>query len=115
MRKCETRDFLDSIVIISKILSKPTGFARNKFPQWRDFIENVFKEEELRYVINKKGEVHYFIDEDFEKTYQSTILALRVLPHIQPKLAMKPSTHLMNPITSIKTEQKLIREIAPLI
>lgn len=101
LKKCETRDFLDSIVIISKILSKPIGFARNKFPQWRDFIENVFKEEELRYVINKKGEVHYFIDEDFEKTYQSTILALN---NSQYKLAEEAYRKAIKNLTSLNQD-----------
>jgi len=65
IEKCDIRDLLDSITLIIQYLQN-AGRTRLA-DQWHQFVTRVFKEENVGYRLDKKGGVHFFIDEEFER------------------------------------------------
>ena len=72
-KKNELRDVLDSITLIYTVLKKDYG-SDNK--EWMNFVERVFKEENLGYKLDSKCVVHYFVDEEFERNRFSALSVL---------------------------------------
>ena len=69
--KAEMRDVLDTITLAYKLLVE-TGQATTA-KTWRTFVARVLHEEGLGYVINERGAIRKFIDEEFERARASTI------------------------------------------
>ncbi len=67
----EIRDVLDSITVITEAV-KGEGIAR----RWLDFVEKIFREENLEYTVDQAGIVHFFIDKEFEENKLSTLACL---------------------------------------
>lgn len=68
----ELRDILDSITIISNYFEK----FGNSSIKWNEFVSKVFRDENLGYRLDKKGGVHFYIDEEFERNRFSTLLMI---------------------------------------
>ena len=68
----ELRDVLDSITLIHRVLEVHVAVA----VRWKNFVERVFKEENLGYRLDSKCGVHYFVDEEFERNRFSTLSLL---------------------------------------
>ena len=79
---CEIRDLLDSITIIFQYyhLGKVN---KHKAPQWHAFVSKVFKEENLGYILDDLGGVHFFQDEEFERNRNATISGLSDQPAVK--------------------------------
>jgi len=48
----------------------------DKHDKWKDFVSKVLREENLGYILDKKGGVHFYIDEEFERNRFSTLLMI---------------------------------------
>lgn len=73
-KKNETRDVLDAITLIYRILS-PSGPSQSS-EQWKQFVSRVMKEENLGYQLDTKCGIHYLVDEEFERNRFSTLSVL---------------------------------------
>ena len=73
-QKAEIRDILDSITLIYNLLTEKRYL--NKVSEWLQFVERVFREENLGYTVDSKGIVHFFVDEEFERNRFATISCL---------------------------------------
>lgn len=85
----ELRDILDSITLIYnavKAQRKP-----DLAEQWRSFVEQALKEENLCYRIDKKAVVHYLVDEEFERSRISVLKALENQRYAGIKAAFEDS------------------------
>jgi hypothetical protein len=69
----ELRDVLDAITLIYSGI--PNDYSHND-KKWKDFVERVFKEENLGYKLDSKCGVHYFVDEEFERNRFSALSIL---------------------------------------
>jgi hypothetical protein len=69
----ELRDVLDAITLTHQTLDP---IHRGVAKEWKDFIDRVFREENLGYRLDLKCGVHYFIDEEFERNRVSTLTVL---------------------------------------
>lgn len=77
IEKSETRDVLDAITIIYRVLrgrGLPTSVKCAE--DWRLFVSRVLSEENLGYKLDSKCGVHYFVDEEFERNRFSTLSIL---------------------------------------
>lgn len=72
---CELRDFLDFITLTTKCLLG-NGLAKTA-SAWIAEVSRIFQEENLRYRIDARGGVHFFIDEEFERSRTATVSALQ--------------------------------------
>ena len=78
--RSELRDLLDAITLIRHELVRRK--RKDLADRWVYFVERVFDEENLGYRVDDGGGVHYFIDEEFER---SRVAALHCLAN--PKYA----------------------------
>jgi len=69
----DLRDVLDSITLIYTAIRED---YRHNDTEWMNFVERVFKEENLGYKLDSKCAVHYFVDEEFERNRFSALSAL---------------------------------------
>lgn len=74
--EAEPRDVLNSITHIFKYLSSRPTHYRVKHTDWKKFVERVFIEENLGYILDEKAGVHFFIDKEFEKNRVSALSCL---------------------------------------
>lgn len=74
LRKCELRDLLDSVTLIYFSLNS-VGLT-NLSNGWRDFVKRVLYEENLGYRIDSECGVHYFVDEEFERSRVASLSCL---------------------------------------
>jgi hypothetical protein len=74
IEKSDIRDLLDSITLIFQYLQN-SGRTRLA-DQWHQFVTRVFKEENVGYRLDKKGGVHFYIDEEFERNKLSLVAGL---------------------------------------
>ncbi|HEX5775709.1 MAG TPA: hypothetical protein VFX95_03415 [Caulobacteraceae bacterium] len=70
--KLTTVEFLDTVTIVTKLLSSEYSFA----PEWRSFVDRVFDEENLAYEVDDEGGVHYKVDREFTANLKSTLQGL---------------------------------------
>jgi hypothetical protein len=77
IEKSETRDVLDAITIIYRVLIG-SGVPRQvkRAEDWRSFVSRVLREENFGYKLDSKCGVHYFVDEEFERNRFSTLSIL---------------------------------------
>lgn len=80
--EAELRDVLDFITHIFKYLSSRPAHYRVKHTDWKKFVERVFIEENLGYILDEKAGVHFFVDEEFERNRVSALSCLE-----EPKYA----------------------------
>ena len=81
IEKCDIRDLLDSITLIFQYLMNSARFSSAE--QWHQFVTRVFKEENVGYGLDKKGGVHFFIDEEHERNKLSLIAGLGKQPAVK--------------------------------
>ena len=74
VRKSEVRDLLDFITLVSQNLQSDNQSAARQV--FTDFIERAMREEGLGYRIDQAGGVHFYIDEEFERSRVSILLGL---------------------------------------
>lgn len=72
LEQWETRDVLDFITIVYEHLESDPESADH----WVNFVQRVLTEENIAYEVDKKGGVHYVIDEEFERNTTSTVAGL---------------------------------------
>lgn len=72
-KKNELRDVLDSITLIYSGINDDYSHNNKK---WKEFVERVFKEENLGYKLDSECVVHYFVDEEFERNRFSALSVL---------------------------------------
>jgi hypothetical protein len=68
----ELRDVLDSITLIWRVLNSARALTSTA-ALWHQFVQRAFREENLGYRLDENGGVHFYIDQEFEKTRQSCI------------------------------------------
>ena len=101
----ETADFLSAITVWYRCTSE----YGNQRLQLLAFLRLVFKEEQLRYRIDDDCGVHFFVDEEFERSVQSTLAGLG-----QPKFrgAKEALEHGLNYLGAAQQSGKrLVREV----
>ena len=69
----ELRDVLDSVTLIYTAIKE--NYSHND-KEWMNFVERVFKEENLGYKLDSECVVHYFVDEEFERNRFSALSVL---------------------------------------
>lgn len=69
---CALRDLLDSITIIGYFASR-----RNDLGAWVKHVENIFREENLRYRLDNSAGVHFAVDGEFAHNHECSLAALR--------------------------------------
>lgn len=79
---CEIRDLLDSVTIIFQHYHLGS-VNKHKGPQWHAFVSKVFKEENIGYQLDDLGGVHFFQDEEFERSRKATIAGLVNQPAVK--------------------------------
>ena len=81
IKECAIRDLLDSITLIFQCVEHhaPSAVAE----RWFEFVTRVFKEENMGYRLDKKGGVHFYIDEEFERNRSSLIAGLGTRPAVK--------------------------------
>ncbi len=67
---CSINDFLDCISVIDSVLTDTTK------KDWIEFVERVFREENMPYTLGSDGVVHLYVDEEFSNSYEATISLL---------------------------------------
>jgi hypothetical protein len=74
IKRISINDLLDSITIMyqSFVVGTNPHFAR----EFHNFVARAFREENVGYRIDEKGGVHFYADEDFERSRTSTISGL---------------------------------------
>lgn len=83
IEKCDIRDLLDSITLIFQYISNHRTTLAN---HWHQLVTRVFKEENVGYRLDKKGGVHFFVDEHFERNRLSLIAGLGKHPAVKEAL-----------------------------
>lgn len=79
-RNCELRDLLDTITIIFQYCR--SNRLIKSANDWHEFVSKVFREENLGYQLDSTGGVHYFVDEEFERTRHSLVKGLSLKPTV---------------------------------
>lgn len=79
---CDIRDLLDSITIIFQYYHSGR-VNKHKAPHWHAFVSRVFKEENLGYQLDELGGVHFFQDEEFERSRNATLAGLSNQPAVK--------------------------------
>ncbi len=79
---CEIRDLLDSITIIYQNYHINRQF-NSKALRWHSFVSRVFKEENLGYRLDELGGVHFYQDEEFERSRNATISGISNHPAVR--------------------------------
>ena len=74
LQSCELRDFLDFITIVAARLLSQGAYTAEV---WLDGVAEIFREENVRYRLDRAGGVHFAIDGEYERNQASTIGALR--------------------------------------
>jgi len=74
-RDVQLRDLLDSITIIYRVVSRSVVNNHQAEP-FREFVERALREENLGYSVDARGGVHFFVDEQFERSRVSLIAGL---------------------------------------
>jgi hypothetical protein len=74
IRKSEVRDLLDGITIIFREI-QATDKARVQ-AGFRAEVERMMREENLSYRVDEAGGVHFYVDEEFERSRNATIIGL---------------------------------------
>ncbi len=72
--KNQIRDVLDSITLIYKYCAENNNLLVAN--EWKNFVSNVFEEENVGYRLDEKCGVHFFIDEEFERNKSAVIACL---------------------------------------
>jgi hypothetical protein len=80
IEKCDICDLLDSITLIFQYLQ---GTEIGIAGKWHMFVTRVFKEENVGYRLDKKGGVHFFIDQEFEHNKSALLAGLSSQPAVQ--------------------------------
>jgi len=76
-KKRELRDVLDAITLIYQYFKEIRRYRLDEnYKNWLDFVQRTFKEESLGYRVDDGGGVHFFIDEEFERSRAATISCL---------------------------------------
>lgn len=73
-KNSELRDVLDSITIIHQTLTSEGAFRLAE--EWQGFVSRSLQEENVGYRLDARCGVHYFVDEEFERSRASTLAAL---------------------------------------
>lgn len=68
LEKAKIIDVLDSITII---------YQQTKSDDWKEFVENAFREEGLNYTLDEKCGVHPYVDAEFQQNKSSTLRCLQ--------------------------------------
>lgn len=79
-KKAQIRDVLDSITVIFQYFIYKTEKTRGQ--SWLNFVARVMREENIGYRIDSKGGVHFFIDEEFERSRAAVIAGLSSVNHL---------------------------------
>jgi hypothetical protein len=74
LKKAELRDLLDAITLI--FLSIDGNDKINAQQRFRSEVERMMREENLSYRMDEAGGVHYYVDEEFERSRNATIVGL---------------------------------------
>jgi hypothetical protein len=72
----ELQDVLDAITIIRGRIKSSVIISVSPREEWGQFVQRVFKEENLGYRLDEKCGVHPFIDEEFERSRISVLSCL---------------------------------------
>jgi hypothetical protein len=72
---CELRDLLDSITIWYRSLQSSPIYDDNA-RKYLEFVTRAFREERLSFRVDTSGGVHYFVDEEFERSKTSVLAGL---------------------------------------
>lgn len=91
----ELRDILDTVTVIWRELGGRSN--QNAAIYWLAFVKQVFEEENLRYRVDAEGGVHFFVDEEFERSNVATIVALQNPPFNAVSNAFQQSLDYLNP------------------
>ncbi len=70
--KCEVRDFLDTITLVSDALSQD----EHRRSYWIESTQEIFREENLAYRVGEDGIVRPLVDEEFDLNQSATLKAL---------------------------------------
>ncbi|MDM7860560.1 hypothetical protein QTP81_08125 [Alteromonas sp. ASW11-36] len=79
---CDIRDLLDSVTIVFQHYHFGTVNS-HKASKWHAFVSRVFSEESLGYRLDDLGGVHFFQDEEFERSRNATLAGLDSQPAIK--------------------------------
>ncbi|PSD33452.1 hypothetical protein C7E17_02490 [Stenotrophomonas maltophilia] len=93
---------LSSITLIWRYLkasdrqrvTKPDGSIGYIFPKataWRDFVNRALREENVGYISDSEGGVHFFVDEEFERNRASALACLANPRHAAVRTAFEQS------------------------
>jgi hypothetical protein len=88
LNESQLPDVLDSITLIWIFLNR---ISPTIAPSWKNFVECVFKEENLGYKLDPECGVHYFVDEEFEKNRLSSLSCLTNPRYVAVAVAFEDS------------------------
>lgn len=73
-KKGELRDVLDAITLVYQALI--SSFRNQSAELWKSFVARVLTEENVGYTVDKHCGVHFFVDQEFERSRVSTLSVL---------------------------------------
>lgn len=75
------RDLLDTITIVFRHWRADSAYDLQSRADFLQFVNRAMREENLSYTVDPAGGVHFYVDEEFERSREATLLGLSEADH----------------------------------
>jgi hypothetical protein len=83
LANCDLRDVLDLVTTSYRFLARLHAFHEmNPQQRWLEQTRRIFAEENVHYRVDERGGVHFHFDEEFARSREATVQALRAPRYI---------------------------------
>ena len=89
LKNVQLRDFLDIITVAYGLLAPLASWGSPEPRQWLSGVQQIFKEENVKYRMDAEGGVHFYVDKEFAFGNAATIAALQAARYANARHAFE--------------------------